>query len=384
MELLSESGLFWLTVLTATLHAGLWATLILNLSYLRRKKSSGPATEPTISVCIPARNEANNLRRLLPSLIDQDYPSFEIIVWDDGSDDQTWDVLQSFDATELKAFRGNGPPAGWIGKVHALFQCTRRAAGDCYLFLDADAELTKKDALRRLVHKHNEAPSSVSTSLPRLRGGAKILVSLVPYALLTGLPWPLVPRTQLSSLSALNGQCWLIDADTYHRYEPHQRHKKDVLEDVAIGRFLKECGHPPILIDVQDLVSVHMYENFRSAWAGFRKNAYLLLGGGPLSFFGMYSYFLLAWLVAPFLSPWFLASLYGLKVTTDRASGFSLGMSMLAPLSFALGILLQLDSAVHHWTDRVTWKGRSVPSSNSSPSAELRGESELQRSDTVQ
>jgi hypothetical protein len=361
----------WLTSLAAILHVGLWGVLLANLLYLRRRPSKDVGTLPSLSVCIPARNEADNLRRLLPSLLDQDYPDLDIVVWDDGSEDETWEVLHSFDAPSLTIAQGDGPPNGWIGKVHALYQCTRRASGERYLFLDADAVLTRPDALRRLVHQHETADSGLSTGLPQLRGGARLLVSLVPYALLTGLPWALVPRTSLPGLSALNGQCWCIDATLYHRFEPHAALKDAVLEDVGIGRFLKKQGHPPILLQVKDLVAVHMYDDLADAWQGFRKNAYLLLGGAPLSFVVTYSYFLFTWLVAPFLSLWFLASLYGLKAFTDRANGIPVAITLLAPLSFVLGLLLQLDSAVQHWSDRVTWKGRPVPSSQHTPEPPL-------------
>jgi glycosyltransferase involved in cell wall biosynthesis len=353
----------WLTGLAAILHLGLWGVLISNLVYLRSRSAPALASLPRLSVCIPARNEADNLQRLLPSLLDQDYPDLEIIVWDDGSEDETWDVLQSFDAPSLTIAQGDGPPDGWIGKVHALYQCTRRASGERYLFLDADAALTRPDALRQLVRQHEAAESGLSTGLPRLRGGARLLVSLVPYALLTGLPWALVPRTSLAGLSALNGQCWCIDAALYHTHEPHAALKDAVLEDVAIGRYLKTQGHPPILLQVDDLVSVHMYEDLRDAWQGFRKNAYLLLGGAPLPFVVTYGYFVFTWLAAPILSLWFLASLYGLKAVTDRVNGVPASTTLLAPVSFLLGLLLQFDSAVQHWTDRVTWKGRPVPSS---------------------
>jgi hypothetical protein len=366
---MEASLLALLTGLAALLHLGLWGTLLSNLAFLRRAPSPAADALPSLTVCIPARNEADNLRRLLPSLLTQDYPDLEIVVWDDGSEDDTWAVLQSYDAPALRAERGGDPPEGWIGKVHALYQCTRRASGACYLFLDADAELTGPDALRRLVGQHQRSASGVSTGLPRLRGAAQLLVSLVPYSLLTGLPWPLVSRTALPALSALNGQCWLIDAPLYHTYEPHRQVRDAVLEDVAIGRYLKREGHPPVLCDVQDAVSVYMYADFGAAWRGFRKNAYLLLGGAPLPFVAMYGYFVLTWLIAPLLSGWFVASLYGLKFTTDRANGISHGTTLLAPVSFLLGLALQFDSAVHHWLDRVSWKGRAVPSSQSSGSA---------------
>lgn len=360
----------WLSILggVALLHLGLWGTLLMNLVYLHAGSSSHSDPLPSLTICVPARNEASNLRRLLPSLLQQQYPTLEIVVWDDGSEDATWDILQSIDDDRLSAYQGDGPPDGWVGKVHALYQCTRHASGTCYLFLDADAELTKPDALRQLVSRHQAANTAVSTGLPRFRGAAQLLVSLVPYSLLTGLPWPLVRHTSLPILSALNGQCWLVDAGLYHTLEPHEEMKDAVLEDVAIGRFLKTRGHPPTLLNVKKLVHVHMYEGLRDAWAGFRKNAYLLLGGAPVSFVAMYGYFLLIWLVAPILSPWFLVSLYGLKGTTDQLNDVPLSISAIAPLSFLLGLILQFDSAVHHWTDRVTWKGRPVPSSQAASS----------------
>jgi glycosyltransferase involved in cell wall biosynthesis len=359
----SDLSLSILTGLLALIHLGLWSILLANVAYLRRGSSASSADLPRLTVCIPARNEAKNLRRLLSSLLKQDYASVEFIVWDDGSEDDTWEILQSVEDPRLQIHRGDGPPDGWVGKVHALYQCTRRASGDCYLFLDADAELTDTSALRRLVQQHTAAPTTVSSGFTRLRGGAKLLVSLVPYAILTGLPWPLVARTSLPSLSALNGQCWCIDAEVYHAFEPHAEKKNAVLEDVAIGRYLKKMGHPPTFLDVQSSVKIYMYESLREAWRGFRKNAYLLMGGTVLSFFGTFSYFALTWIVSPFLSIWFLASLYGLKFVCDRASDFSVTISLLAPVSFVLGLALQIDSALHHWTDRVIWKGRTVPAS---------------------
>lgn len=352
-----------LTGLLALFHLGLWGVLISNLAYLRTSAaSSRPQALPDLTVCIPARNEAANLRRLLPSLLRQDYPSFEIIVLDDGSEDDTWSVLQSVDDSRLTSIRGEGPPEGWIGKVYALYQCTRHASGSRYLFLDADAEFSGPKALRRLVGRHESATARVTTGFPQYRGAAHSLVSLVPYSILTGLPWSLVDHISLPALSALNGQCWLIDAALYHRHEPHAHLRDAVLEDVAIGRYLKSKGHPPVLLGVQDCVSIFMYRSFGQAWRGFRKNGYLLMGGTPPAFLGLFGYFTLTWILAPVLSLWFLASLYGLRFVTDRASGFSLSTTLLTPVSFVLGLILQLDSAFHHWTNQVSWKGRSVPS----------------------
>ncbi len=346
----------------AALHLVLWTTLLGNLWYLRRHGGRRAVdTLPTLSVLIPARNEAANLQRLLPSLLEQDYPDLEIIVYDDGSEDDTWGVLQAHADPRLKALQGSGPPPGWVGKVHALYQATRHATGDRYLFLDADAALTDAGALRRLAERFAALPpTSVLTGLTRLQGHGRLLVSLVPNAILTGLPWPLVRRVGLPSLGALNGQCWMIEAAHYHAHEPHEHLPNEVLEDVQIGRYLKREGLIPVLVDVQREVAIHMYAGFGAAWRGFRKNAYLILGGSPWAFVPLFIGFALTYVVAPLLSLGLLASVYGLKAVTDWRAGFPLWMALLAPLSYLLGNVLQLDSALHHWAGRVAWKGRTV------------------------
>lgn len=52
---------------------------------------------PPLSVVICARNESENLRRFLPAVLEQDYPQFEVIVINDGSTDESEEVLSAFE-----------------------------------------------------------------------------------------------------------------------------------------------------------------------------------------------------------------------------------------------------------------------------------------------
>src|SRR5690606_39017507 len=110
--------------LLAGLHAVLLAILAVNVVTMRRSRGDRvePETWPTLSVLIPARNEEENLRRLLPTLAAQDYPGFEVIVYDDGSEDGTAAVVEALEDERFRLLRGEGPPAGWVGKVHALYR----------------------------------------------------------------------------------------------------------------------------------------------------------------------------------------------------------------------------------------------------------------------
>lgn len=338
--------------------------LVANVAYLvraRRWMAPLPTVLPRVSVIVPARNEMENLRRLLPSLLAQRYPAFEILVYDDDSTDETWSVLTAVDDARLRPVRGTTLPPGWVGKVYALYQATRIARGDLYLFLDADVVLQDPRALERLVARYLALPTdSVLTGIPRMVGGGQLLVSLVPFMILTWLPLPLAVRLRTGVLSGMNGQCWFVGREAYHRLEPHREHRTEVLEDIRIGRYLKAHGIAPHTLDLRHELTVRMYRDLPSAWRGFRKNVYPSMGETLPRFLSAHLLYVTIFVVAPIVSPWFLAGAWGLKLATDRFVGYPLSISLGAPLSLLLGAILQIDSAVAHWRGSATWKGRRV------------------------
>lgn len=359
--------------LLVALHLGVLALVAANaVTMARGRRRRGSADGLRVSVLIPARNEEHNLQRLLPTLLAQDLDDAEFIVVDDASEDGTARVLAAFAARDarLRPVAGSGPPPGWVGKVHALYQATRRATGDLYVFLDADAELTDPGALRRLAERWAAGGAGTAvTGLPRYRdrGTAALLTSLVPFAVLAALPVALVPRTKQASLSALNGQIWLLGTDDYRRLEPHDAMRNEVLEDVMIGRYLKRQGVQLWFLDLAGEVAVEMYRSWPEAWAGFRKNAYLLAGGEPPAagfFFLLYSLFWVVPSAMPFVAGaagwWSVLTLVLVKLAIDRLGRFPLWVSALAPLTLAAGSGLQVASALAHWRGTVAWKGRSV------------------------
>ncbi len=356
------------------LHAGVALIVAMNLvAFARDRRAILPAPVGRISVLVPARNEAENLGVLLPTLLAQRGVEAEIVVVDDASEDGTWDVLQAHTDPRLIAVRGEGPPPGWVGKPHALYQAAARATGDVFVFLDADARLRDDGALARLVGRWRRAGGGTLTGLPRYvdRGPAALLTSLVPFAVLAALPIPLVPRVAAPSLSALNGQIWVIGAADYRRLAPHESVRNEVLEDVMIGRYLKQQGLRLTLADLGGEVAVRMYRTFDEAWRGFRKNAFLLAGGLPggrttAGFAAFVALYTLVWVVPSVLwlvgpAGWAaLASLAAIKLAIDRAGRFPLWVSALGPLVVALGLGLILASWRAHASGRVLWKGRSV------------------------
>jgi len=350
-------------LLLAVLHAYILLTVLVNAAWLRRRSTAptAPVALPSLTVLVPARNEEANLRRLLPSLLAQRYPAAQFLVYDDASEDGTAEVVRRHADPRLRLLRGEGPPPGWVGKVHALAEASREATGDVLLFLDADAELLHPDALARLVAHWTALPApAVLTGLPRLTGGGLVVVSLIPFVFLAAAPAPLLARLRWSLGAVLNGQFWMMAREDYERWQPHRAHPDEVVEDLAIGRFLSRRGFTVAMRDLHADLAVRMYGSFGKAWRGLRKNMYLAAGGSPAVAGFFLALFVAVYLLPPFLSPWFLASLYAMKGASDRAARMPLRVTLLAPLTLLIIPVLALDSAVAHWTHTARWKGRVV------------------------
>ncbi|MBI3951733.1 MAG: glycosyltransferase family 2 protein [Acidobacteria bacterium] len=122
---------------------------------------------PAMSVLIPARNEENNIGACLESIVHQEFPIGEIIVVDDGSTDRTTDIVKQLQqkAPTIKLLQIKDPPAGWIGKTHALYRGVQEAGGEYLLFVDADARLSP-DCLSQAMSYALENRSDLTTMVP--------------------------------------------------------------------------------------------------------------------------------------------------------------------------------------------------------------------------
>ena len=116
--------------------------------------ASMPQQQRTVSVLIPARNEAATLPNLLAALSNQVLRPAEVIVIDDDSSDGTVAIArQSADALAIKVIQPPPLPEGWCGKTWALHHGVQASWGDVLVFLDADTEPAPQ-FLQRLLAQH--------------------------------------------------------------------------------------------------------------------------------------------------------------------------------------------------------------------------------------
>jgi len=120
----------------------LLAFAFLNLRGFPRLPKRMPKETPKVSVLVPVRDEAENIGECLSSLFRQDYPDYEVLVYEEGSKDGTKDILSTLTDPRLRVIFGDGPPPGWLGKPWACAKVAEMAIGELLLFLDADVRLS--------------------------------------------------------------------------------------------------------------------------------------------------------------------------------------------------------------------------------------------------
>ena len=88
---------------------------------------------PLISIILPTYNRAGLLPRAIQSVIDQTYPHWELIIWDDGSQDDTGEIVRSLDDERIRYFFADNH-----GVAYARNRSVEKATGEYIAFLDSD------------------------------------------------------------------------------------------------------------------------------------------------------------------------------------------------------------------------------------------------------
>jgi len=219
---------------------------------------------PSLSIVIPARNEAHNLPRLLRSLHDLCYDGpLEIIVVDDGSGDNTADVAESYGARVLRL---PGPPPGWSGKAYACHRGAALAQGEWLLFTDADTVHTPTGPARAVALAQAEGWDGLSLFLANESQTIAVRLALmVAHAgYFAGLG---------DSRGALNGQYVLLHRRVYKSSGGFAAVRREITEDLALGHLLAEQGYHVPLLRGDDAGQVHMYRDVRQMWLGLARFA---------------------------------------------------------------------------------------------------------------
>jgi poly-beta-1,6-N-acetyl-D-glucosamine synthase len=134
------SILFLVFALSATIQ--LFYYLWYYLAVFLYKHPETINSKKPVSVIICARNESENLKAFLPSVLEQDYPDYEVIVVNDCSEDDSYNILGTYlqKYPHLKISNVNKDPKFSHNKKFAQFIGIKAAKNDILLFTDADCQ----------------------------------------------------------------------------------------------------------------------------------------------------------------------------------------------------------------------------------------------------
>ncbi|MDO8335689.1 MAG: glycosyltransferase [Candidatus Saccharibacteria bacterium] len=178
---------------------------------------------PSVSLCIPARNETYALADCLTSAISSDYPKLEIIVLDDCSQDETSQIIRSFAHDGVRFVKGTVPSEGWLGKNNAYQTLQEQAKGEYIVFMSVDTRV-EPDAISKLVAYMQLEKLSMVSVLPQRTASFGIGVIFAPLRYFWQVVTPIKFNTPLAtSLWAIRSEN-LIKAGGIEQY----REKVDV------------------------------------------------------------------------------------------------------------------------------------------------------------
>ena len=323
-----------------------------------------------VSILIPARNEEANILKLLIAIQLQDYKSYEVIVYDDESSDDTYHICTDHAAKDqhVSVIKGGKLPGGWTGKNHACHQLASKAKGEYFLFLDAD-DTVNNGLINSAVHRmklYKLALLSLFANQEMETFGEHVTVPLLHYLLLNLLPLRLVFLTENAAVATACGQFMLFDADVYRQNAWHQLVKDKVVEDACIMREVKMAGLNGDVLLANGMMDCRMYRSYSDAITGFSKNA---LAAFNYSIAGLLIYLLMLlsgpMIVITTLNFSLIFFMGGLILLTRVMISLSTGQNvlyniLLHPVQMINLAIIAFLSIQKYLTKTVVWKGRRV------------------------
>ena len=372
--------LTFLSVLQFALIIAIVVYLTINTYFLIKVEPvAGPLSAyPFVSVCVPARDEERDLEACLTSLLNQDYPNFEVIVVDDNSTDNTPGIIQSLQKrhANLVAVQGAALPADWYGKPFALHQAGQKARGELLLFTDADP-VFRPYALTTAVHLMQKHRLDMLSLLPGAEFGSfwERVVQPVIFAFIAALTRFGKVNDPDSKAAMGVGAFILLRREVYDRIGGHGPLKQAILEDIGMARLVKRSGAKIMIADAQKIYSIRMYHSFREIWIGWRKNVFLAM---KKSIFKTFYYILC--ILGFVVTPWLVAGVHlwrgsdlvwqamaltglGLVLITKWALCHELNLEKRYALLFPLGALVMAAIMINSmiqvlFRGQAVWRGR--------------------------
>ena len=338
-----------------------------------------PSGNPLVSIIVPARNEEETIEKCLRSLLSLDYDNYEVIAVNDRSTDRTGEIMESIATTyasvaSIRIIHHLELPAGWLGKTHAMWTAAKEATGDWLLFTDADV-IFKPDSVRRAVAYAESQGADHVVLFPRMimkRPGEYMMIAFFQTMFMFGhRPWKVADPSTNDHMGV--GAFNLVRGRVYEAVGTYQALRMEVLDDMKLGKVVKNSGFAQRNVFGGDLISIRWAHGAFGIVNNLTKNFFAvlsfqswrtLLSAVGLAFlnYGPFLGLSLAggWARLPYAIA--LVSLFLIYVGMSWRSAVPPYYFLLHPLSTSLFIYTLLRSMILTLrNDGIVWRGTKYP-----------------------
>jgi glycosyltransferase involved in cell wall biosynthesis len=338
-----------------------------------------PAANPRVSIIVPARNEEEDIELSLTRLLELDYDNYEVIAVNDRSTDRTGEIMERLAGSanvhgRLRVIHHRELPAGWLGKTHAMWTAANAATGDWLLFTDADV-LFKPDSVRRALAYAEPERADHVVLFPQMimkRPGEYMMIAFFQTMFVFGhRPWKVAdPKTKdHMGVGAFN----LIRRSTYEAVGTYEALRMEVLDDMKLGKVVKNAGFAQRNVFGADLISIRWAHGARGVVDNLTKNFFAVLSfqwwRALISAFGLAFLNLMPFLGVLLAHGWerlpyavALSSMFLIYLGMSWRSRVPAYYFLLHPVSTALFVYTLLRSMFHTLrNDGIVWRGTKYP-----------------------
>jgi glycosyltransferase involved in cell wall biosynthesis len=228
-----------------------------------------------------ARDEEEKLPAALGTLMEIDYPNLEIVAVDDRSNDATGRILDEFAGTHprLRVVHVKELPAGWLGKPHALQKAYEAATGEWMLFTDADVRF-QPESLRRAM------ALALQRKLDHLTlFGDVDMHGFWETTVLTFFGLAMHMASDPYRVSNPNSRAYIgvgafqmLRRNVYESIGTHRRLAMEVVDDMKLGKLVKQSGFRTCVGVAGALVSIRWHAGAGNIIRGVTKNFFAAFG----------------------------------------------------------------------------------------------------------
>ena len=235
------------------------------------------ASQATVSVLIPARNEENAIGGAVLAALASRGVDLEVIVLDDHSEDRTAAIVSELTARDRRVRLERAPalPPGWCGKQFACWVLSGLARHDTLCFLDSDVRL-RPDGLARMIQFQHTSNASLVSGFPQqelVTFFEKLLLPMMHFLLLSYLPIDAMRKYFALSFSAGCGQVFVARRDGYMKAGGHAAIRGSRHDGIALPKVFRRARLRTDLCDATSVATCRMYRSASEVFSGLLKNA---------------------------------------------------------------------------------------------------------------